>query len=105
MRRGANQAGTPLVLDPVAIGTLPVRTDLAVDLLRFRPTAVRGNASEILALAGAGSGGRGVNATDSTDTAATATITFAREHDNVIAVSGPEDLITDGKVMVLPGER
>ena len=86
----------------MAIGTLPVRTDLAVDLLRFRPTAVRGNASEILALAGAGSGGRGV---DATDTAATATITFAREHDNVIAVSGPEDLITDGKVMVLPGER
>lgn len=97
---GANQAGTPWVLDPVAIGALPVRTDLAVDLIRFRPTAVRGNASEILALAGAGSGGRGVDATDSTDSAATAAITFAREHDNVIAVSGPEDLITDGKVTV-----
>lgn len=97
---GANQAGTPWVLDPVAIGALPVRTDLAVDLIRFRPTAVRGNASEILALAGAGSGGRGVDATDSTATAATAAITFAREHDNVIAVSGPEDLITDGTVTV-----
>ena len=57
----AHRAGTPWVLDPVAIGALPVRTDVAIDLVRSRPPAVRGNASEILALAGAGSCQRRVN--------------------------------------------
>ena len=56
---GANAAGTPWVLDPVAIGALPIRTALAHELAELRPTAIRGNASEILALAGLSAGGRG----------------------------------------------
>lgn len=48
---GANAAGTPWVLDPVAIGALPVRTALAAEIVEARPTVVRGNASEIMALA------------------------------------------------------
>src|SRR5690625_5168704 len=54
-------AGHPWVLDPTAIGTAPVRTPTARKLLKSRPTVVRGNASEILALAGAGPGGRGAD--------------------------------------------
>lgn len=53
---GAGEAGTPWVLDPVAIGALPVRTELAHRLRDAGPAVVRGNASEILALAGAGAG-------------------------------------------------
>ena len=60
----ANDAGTPWVLDPVAVGSLPVRTALAAELLAMRPTVVRANASEVMALAGLGAGGRGVDATD-----------------------------------------
>ena len=93
---GATHAGTPWVLDPVAIGVLPIRTALAAELVAARPTAVRGNASEILALAGAGAGGRGVDATDSTAAAAEAAAGLARAHGSVIAVSGPVDRITDG---------
>ena len=48
----AHDAGTPWVLDPVAIGVLAHRTALAHELLGRGPGAVRGNASEILALAG-----------------------------------------------------
>ncbi len=92
----AGEAGTPWVLDPVAIGALPVRTALAHELVAQRPTAVRGNASEILALAGASDGGRGVDATDTTEAAADAARALARAHGSVIAVSGPVDLITDG---------
>src|SRR5690606_21125850 len=54
----ATAAGTPWVLDPVAIGALPVRTALAHELVTGRPTAIRGNASEILALGGMSAGGR-----------------------------------------------
>ncbi|WP_200921765.1 hydroxyethylthiazole kinase [Agromyces sp. Leaf222] len=89
-------AGTPWVLDPVAIGALPVRTALAHELVAAGPTAIRGNASEIIALAGAGAGGRGVDASDSTDAAAEAATSLALAHGSVIAVSGPVDLITDG---------
>ncbi|WP_194765408.1 hydroxyethylthiazole kinase [Microbacterium sp. UFMG61] len=97
---GANSAGTPWVLDPVAIGSLPVRTGLAQRLVAHRPTAIRGNASEILALAGLSAGGRGVDATDTTDDAAEAAATLASRYGSVVAVSGAVDLITDGRRVV-----
>ncbi|MEI3849828.1 MULTISPECIES: hydroxyethylthiazole kinase [Microbacterium] len=93
----ARTAGTPWVLDPVAVGALPVRTALARDLVAMRPTAVRGNASEILALAGRGGGGRGVDAIDTTEAAADAAADLARQHGCVVAVSGPVDLVVDGE--------
>lgn len=93
---GAGAAGTPWVLDPVAIGALPIRTRLAEELAAAGPTAVRGNPSEVLALAGLGAGGRGVDASDSVDAAASAARSLARRLGGVVAVSGPEDLITDG---------
>ncbi|MEV4667843.1 hydroxyethylthiazole kinase [Microbacterium sp. LWO12-1.2] len=97
---GASTAGTPWVLDPVAIGALPVRTALAQELVALRPTAVRGNASEILALAGLSGGGRGVDATDSTDEAADAATSLAHRYGSVVAVSGPVDLLTDGERVI-----
>ncbi|WEK60247.1 MAG: hydroxyethylthiazole kinase [Candidatus Microbacterium colombiense] len=97
---GATVAGTPWVLDPVAIGALPVRTALAHELAARRPTAIRGNASEILALAGLSGGGRGVDATDSTDAAADAAVALAHRYGSVVAVSGPVDLLTDGERVV-----
>ncbi|RBO71700.1 hydroxyethylthiazole kinase, partial [Microbacterium sp. H6] len=94
---GARAAGTPWVLDPVAVGALPVRTALARQLVEQRPTAIRGNASEVLALAGLSAGGRGVDSTDSTESAAEAASALARTTRGVVAVSGPIDLLTDGE--------
>jgi hydroxyethylthiazole kinase len=97
---GAKQAGTPWVLDPVAAGALSWRTTLAHQLLReARPTIVRGNASEILALAG-GAGGRGVESVDPTEAAADVAKDLANAQYSVIAVSGPTDHITDGERVV-----
>ncbi|WP_411556938.1 hydroxyethylthiazole kinase [Plantibacter sp. MPB07] len=96
----ANDAGTPWVLDPVAVGFLPVRTALATELLALRPTIVRGNASEIIALAGLGAGGRGVDSTDSVDSAIEAATAIARTSGAVVAISGPTDVITDGERIV-----
>ena len=98
--RGAHSADTPWVLDPVAIGALPVRTALAAELLAQRPTAVRGNPSEILALAGAGAGGRGVDALDEPDAALDAARGIGVDWGSVVAVSGAVDLITDGERVV-----
>jgi hydroxyethylthiazole kinase len=96
----ANNAATPWVLDPVAVGSLKVRTPLAFALRDLRPTVVRGNASEIIALAGAGTGGRGVDASDDVEAALTAADALARTTGGVIAVSGPVDMITDGRELV-----
>lgn len=93
--REAVAAGTPWVLDPVAVGALPVRTALAHELLAARPAIVRGNASEILALAGAGAGGRGVDSTDSPEAALDAARALAIRTGGTVAVSGPVDLIVD----------
>lgn len=93
--REAVTAGTPWVLDPVAVGALPVRTALAHELLEHRPAIIRGNASEILALAGAGAGGRGVDATDSAEDALDAARSLAIRTGGTVAVSGETDLIVD----------
>jgi hydroxyethylthiazole kinase len=45
--------GKPWVLDPVGCGATPYRTAACLHMLQLKPTVFRGNASEILALAGA----------------------------------------------------
>ncbi|MGJ1632455.1 hydroxyethylthiazole kinase [Clavibacter sepedonicus] len=96
----ARDAGTPWVLDPVAVGALPVRTRLAHELVALSPTIVRGNASEIIALATGGAGGRGVDATDEVEAALDAASLLARTYGTVVAVSGAVDHITDGHRLV-----
>ncbi|MDJ0324342.1 hydroxyethylthiazole kinase [Cryobacterium sp. PH31-AA6] len=94
--RAAHRAGHPWVLDPVAVGALPVRTALARELLEYSPTAIRGNASEIMALAGLGTGGRGVDTVHSAERALEAATHLARACGSTVAISGATDLVTDG---------
>jgi hydroxyethylthiazole kinase len=102
--RSAQRAGRPWVLDPVAVGALPLRTRVANELLQLRPTIIRGNASEILALAGAGAGGKGVDSTDTSDAAIGTARDLARRTGAVVAVSGVTDYVTDGEAVVaVPG--
>ena len=98
--RSAHENGTPWVLDPVGAGGLPWRTEIGRRLLaEHRPTILRGNASEILGLAG-GTGGRGVDSTATSDDAAEVGARLATEHGCVVAVSGETDVLTDGRSTV-----
>ncbi|MGY1605961.1 hydroxyethylthiazole kinase [Geodermatophilus sp. SYSU D00700] len=101
--RSAAGAGTPWVLDPVAVGGLAFRTELAGELLESRPAVVRGNASEVMALAGAGEGGRGVDSTAKVDDALDAAVALAGRTGGVVAVSGEVDVVTDGSRTVRIG--
>jgi hydroxyethylthiazole kinase len=92
-------AGTPWVLDPVAVGALPWRTGLARELLDRSPRVVRGNASEVSALAG-GAGGRGVETTRTPEAVLGAARELAAGNATVVAVSGPVDHLTDGERVV-----
>jgi hydroxyethylthiazole kinase len=101
--RSAVAAATPWVLDPVAVGALSFRTGVAGELVGLGPTVVRGNASEVMALAGAGGGGRGVDSTAASDDAAEAAVALARRTGGVVAVSGSVDVLTDGERTVRVG--
>ncbi len=95
--RTANARGMPIVLDPVGAGATRLRTETARRLLaETRPAVLRGNASEILALADGASQARGVDAQHGVEQAREAARQLARSHGAVVAVTGPEDFITDG---------
>lgn len=93
----AERAGTPWVLDPVAVGVLAFRTRLAHELLRFKPAVIKGNASEILALAGLDGRAKGVDATRPSREALPAARELALQTGAVVAVTGAIDFITDGR--------
>jgi hydroxyethylthiazole kinase len=93
----ADESGRPWVLDPVGVGVLMHRREFAAQLLKLRPAVVRGNASEVMSLAGFGQGGRGVDSLASSEEARTAAGELARSCRCVVAVSGVVDRVTDGE--------
>ena len=93
----ARELGRPWVLDPVAAGLTKYRTQAALEFLALRPTLVKANASEILVLAGSAEGGHGADSIHPVQDAAVAAKELAVRYGAVIVVSGPEDMITDGR--------
>lgn len=90
------EARRPWVLDPVGVGATRFRQETCARLLALQPTAIRGNASEILALSGIGARGRGADAADPVEAAEAAARDLALRTGAVVAVSGPVDYVTDG---------
>lgn len=93
----ASAGGKPWVLDPVAHFATAFRRRTVGELMALRPSVVRANASEILALAGSASAGQGVDSGDSVERAEAAAHRLALAHHAVIAVTGAIDFVTDGK--------
>lgn len=93
----AARAGRPWVLDPVAHHATAFRRDAVRRLLDLRPAVIRGNASEIIALAGGRSASRGMDARDPVQQAEQAARELARTRGTVVAVTGEVDFVTDGQ--------
>lgn len=97
----ARASGKPSVLDPVGVGATDYRTQTARTLLeRHRPSVVRGNASEILALAGAATTTKGVDSTRSAEDAVGAARAMAGAFGVIVVVTGAVDRATDGERVV-----
>jgi hydroxyethylthiazole kinase len=92
----AHAQNIPWVLDPVAHFISEYRKQAAQDLLALRPAIIRGNASEILALAGETGAGKGADSGDSVDAAEGAARLLAVNFGAVVAITGPIDFVTDG---------
>lgn len=101
-----HEAGKCWVLDPVGVGLGTLRSSLLLRFKEYKPSVVRGNASEVIALAGlwglvgdAQSNVRGVDSTDTVLAAKSAAVALARWTGGAVAVSGENDLVTDGEMV------
>jgi len=94
----ANELRIPVILDPVGSGATRLRTESAKRLINeLSVSVIRGNASEVLSLAREGARTKGVDSIHRVDEAEAAALALARELDATLAITGPVDLITDGK--------
>ena len=93
----AKKLGKPIILDPVGAGATPYRNSVLSELLNTAsPTLIRGNGSEILALAGANIQTKGVDSTaNSTDSLQAAKL-LSEQFGCVVSVSGATDVIVSG---------
>lgn len=106
--RVLKQNSKPWVLDPVGIGVGALRESLLLAMKECPPTIIRGNASEIIALANlwgldsgmVKDGVRGVDSTDSVESSRKAAEALASFTKGAVAVSGEVDLVTDGNTTV-----
>ncbi len=94
----ASIIGIPITLDPVGAGATALRTRAANRILaETAVSVVRGNASEILALAGGSAKNRGVDSADSVEAVSDQAVRLAAELKTPVAITGAEDFITDGR--------
>jgi len=93
----ASQINKPWVLDPVGVGATNFRNTTAAQLLVFKPTVIRGNASEIMALANVSlSKTKGVDSLHQSTEAITAAQWLNQTTGSVVCVSGAVDVIVSG---------
>jgi hydroxyethylthiazole kinase len=97
----ASAQGTPIILDPVGSGATPLRTKSAKQIIdQTKVSVIRGNASEILSLRHEDSKTKGVDSVHSVEDAADTARILAEELQTTLAITGPIDLVTDGRRVV-----
>lgn len=93
----ATEKNIPWVLDPVAVGLLPYRTQFCAELMRTPPAMIRGNASEIMSLAGvAAATCRGPESGAASTEALEAARSLAARTGSAVLVTGETDYMTQG---------
>lgn len=103
--RALSCASCPWVLDPVGIGIGSMRNEILLGIKEYKPSIIRCNASEAIALArlwnleteDVRSHVRGVDASDTVQDAKAAAISLARFTGGAVAVSGKLDLVCDAQ--------
>jgi len=99
----ARQLNKPLIFDPVGVGATAYRNRISQELLALAaPTIIRGNASEIMALAGLNARTKGVDSTYGSSAALDSARQLNAELGSVVVISGADDYLVSGdKVAVI----
>ncbi len=99
MRLAAKKAASlnkPIILDPVGAGATSYRNKTIEELLATaKPTVIRGNASEIMNVAGLATRTKGVESSETSEAAKEAAISLAKKIEGIVCVSGATDIIVD----------
>jgi len=97
---GMRKLGKGVVLDPVGAGASKLRTQTCLSLLEAEGISIlRGNASEIMALAGAAHATKGVDSTASGDAALQAGVQLYQRYGATVCISGPTDYVVQDDVL------
>jgi hydroxyethylthiazole kinase len=97
----AKERGIPVIFDPVGVGATAYRNETAAKIISLcKPSIIRGNASEIMALCNTNVRTKGVDSTMSTNSALDSGKLLAKEENAIVVLSGEVDYITDGNKVV-----
>lgn len=99
----ANTLGIPVILDPVGAGATRLRTESALRLQeKVKIDLVRGNYAEVSTLAGFDLKGliKGVESVGRGEDAVEVASSLARQHNQVVVITGEKDVVTEGKTAV-----
>lgn len=98
----ANELDVPVILDPVGVGATKLRTDSANQLLdELKIAVIRGNAAEVSILAGHQGEIKGVESVEGVAGIEQVAKEFAQQRKLVVAITGKEDVVTDGQRLAL----
>lgn len=94
----ASARGIPVVLDPVGAGATSYRTETAREFIQtFRPSIIRGNASEIMSVFEDAGKTKGVDSTEASHDAVSAGRGISRTYGSAVCISGETDYIVAGE--------
>jgi len=97
----AHQLSKPWILDPVGAGATSYRNYTISALLGYKPTVIRGNASEIMALAKDNTNPtKGVDSTAESNEAILAAKMIADEYETLVCISGKTDIIVGKDTLI-----
>lgn len=98
----ANDAGVPVILDPVGAGATSYRTESVRRILNtIDVSVIKGNAGEIGVLAGTGGDVRGVDSMSEPENCEDTVKALAGDTSTIVAMTGPIDYVSDGKRVVV----
>ncbi|MFP4049981.1 MAG: hydroxyethylthiazole kinase, partial [Desulfovermiculus sp.] len=98
----AAEMNIPVILDPVGAGATRLRTQTARQIIdHTQVSLIRGNASEIISISKESARTKGVDSIHSVQEATHAAQALARELGTGVAITGPTDLVTDGRRAIL----
>lgn len=90
----ANEAGVPVTVDPVGVGSTPTRDRVAERLVSELDVAIlKGNYGEISGLAGDDTEIRGVESVGEYNDITATAVACAQEYDTVVVASGETDIV------------
>jgi len=97
----AAERNVPIILDPVAAGVTPFRSAAIKRMLEeLKISVIKGNLAEIKACLGVETTSKGVDSNEDESDADQYVVALAKKYNCVVAMTGIEDIITDGKRVV-----